>query len=320
MASRFAIATFKRVFDTTPARDVLTLQQLTSGLLRFQTKPKMARQVQRDIQRIEEAWASYERGERLGGRRWGILVRAAKKGGKEGARAAYERLVMKAHGRIKTDLRLWSPALYEEGKRRESDNVIHISCLVQDFDAGIGIEEASAIWSDWYHIVHTTWSHTTKRPKFRLCLPLAQPVLAADWREVWTWGSFRVGQKNDQALKSVGSTFALPTVENEAHPRQGFVRPGRLLDPLAEGVVKRAAFAPPDLPPQPVSHFRGDPKESYIDHPSQPFVEAEPPDGLDVADEDFDLFGPPDTAPRERSTGASDGEPDGWEDEFEDLF
>lgn len=312
MAPRFAIATFKRVFDTQPARDVLTLEQLTQGLLRFQTKPKMARQVERDLQRIEEAWASYERGERLGGRRWGILARADKRGGRSAARKAYEKLKLKAHGRIKTDLRLWAPALYIDGGRRESDNVVHISCLVQDFDGGVAIEEASGWWKPHYHIVHSTWSYTPRHPKFRLCLPLLRPVLAEDWRTFWAWGSERAGHRNDQALKSPGSTFALPAVQDKRHPRRAFVHPGPLLDPLASGVIDREAVPPPELPVPKTSHFRGDPGETYLEHPSEPFVEYEPPEREVVAADDFDLFGP--------SESADEEEGDGWDDKFEDLF
>ncbi|HJL01512.1 MAG TPA: hypothetical protein RMH85_26070 [Polyangiaceae bacterium LLY-WYZ-15_(1-7)] len=316
---RFAVATFKRVFETTPTRDVLTLEELTAGLMRFILKPKLERQVARDVMRIEEAWAAIESGERLGGRRWSILRRAEKRGGREEARRAYERLLQKARGRAKTDLRIWSPTLYREGGRRESDDVVHLSCLVLDYDSGVPIEEASAQWTEWYHVVHTTWSHRPEHPKFRLVLPLAKPVLAEDWRPFWWWGAERAGMRNDPALKSPASNYALPAIRGREQPRQAFVRRAPLLDPLREGLVKRVADPPPDLPPPGPSHWRGDdPDEKFVDHPREPFVAAEPLFVSDEPDEsDFDLFGDGEANAREEREG---GEPDPWADEFDDLF
>ena len=311
MTPRFAIATFMRVFDVEPKRDVLTLEELTTGLTRFIVKPKLHRAITRDIERIEQAWDAWQAGETTGGRRYGFIARAAKVGGEEAAREAKEALVRKARGRAKTDLRLWSPALYAEDGRRDSDHVISVSCLVLDFDSGVSPREASADWSRWYHVVHTTWSHRPEHPKFRLALPLAHPVWRDDWREVWEWAAERCGMANDPALKSAAATYALPATPHPGAHREAFVHGGALLSPLAEGLVADAADPPPNLPPQEASHFRGtDPSEQTIDYPRDPTPRVE------VAEEPasgFDLFGPPDR-PDEA------GEGDDWDDEFDDLF
>ncbi len=304
---RFAIATFKRVFDVEPTRDVVTLDELTAGLTRFILKPKLARAIVRDIERIEKAYDAWCAGEVTGGRRYSTIARAGKSDGPDGARAARDRLVRKAKARAKTDLRLWSPALYEEGGRRDSDSVIHVSCLVLDFDSGVGIDEVSADWARWYHILHTTWSHRPGYPKLRLVVPLAHPVAAADWRDVWEWAAERSNLANDPALKSPASTFALPATPHPRAPRDARVHGGALLSPLAEGLVADAADPPPDLPPQEESHFRGtDPSERTIDQPRSQAKVAAP---AQVPTSGFDLFGPPDKP----------SEPD-WDDEFDDLF
>lgn len=303
---RFAIATFKRVFDVEPKRDVVTLDELTAGLTRFILKPKLKRAVVRDIERIEKAYDAFQAGEVTGGRRYATIKRGAKNDGDEGARNARDRLVRKAKARAKTDLRLWSPALYTEDGRRDSDSVIHVSCLVLDFDSGVGLDEVSADWARWYHILHTTWSHRPGHPKLRLTLPLAHPVRAADWREVWEWAAARSDLENDPALKSPASTFALPATPHPQAPRDARVHGGALLSPLAEGLVGDAADEPPELEAQPESHFRGtDPSERTIDQPhTKARVVSEP-----LPATGFDLFGPPDKP----------SEPD-WDDEFDDLF
>lgn len=302
----FAIATFMRVFDVEPKRDVVTLDELTAGLTRFIVKPKLHRAIVRDVERIEKAYDAWCAGVVTGGRRYSYIARGGMDGGKDGATAARDRLLRKAKARAKTDLRLWSPALYQEDGRRDSDSVIHVSCLVLDFDSGVSIDEVSADWARWYHVIHTTWSHRPSHPKLRLAVPLAHPVHAADWRDVWEWAAERSELENDPALKSPASTFALPATRHPEAPRDARVHGGALLSPLAEGIVADGADPPPMLPPQEASHFRGtDPSERTID---QPRSEAHA-NIRDVPTSGFDLFGPPDRP----------AEPN-WDDEFDDLF
>ncbi len=313
----FAVATFKRVFEVTPRRDLLTLAELTAGLTKFILKPRLRQQIERDVFRIEEAWKAIQEGKRLGGRRWSTIRRGEKRAGAEGAKKAYQKLLSKAYGRTKTDLRIWSPALYPPNSRREAENVVHLSCLVLDYDSGVDIPQTSAQWTDWYHIVHTTWSHTPEHAKFRLILPLAKPIHAEDWRPFWTWGAQRAGMLNDPALKSPSSTYALPVTQGVQRQRVAFVHQAPLLNPLAMGLVTRAAPPPPPIPPMKASHFRGDPDLKFIDSNAVPagkdlFVQTEP--DLD----DFDLFG------SSSSSSSTHSDPEGavQEDELDefDLF
>ncbi len=314
---RFAIATFMRVFDVEPKRDVVTLDELTAGLTRFIVKPKLHRAITRDLERIDAAWDAWKAGENPGGRRYGIIARAGRRGGEAAAREAMEGLCKKAKGRAKTDLRLWSPALFTEGGRRDSDHVVSVSCLVLDFDSGVTPQEASSDWARWYHIVHTTWSHRPGKPKLRLCLPLAHPVRAEDWRAVWEWAAERTGMTADPALKSAAATFALPATPYPDAPREAFVHGGALLSPMAEGLVLVPADPPPSIPAQEASHFRGtDPTERTLDMPRTP-VKALP---TEVVASAFDLFGPPDRPADGPTNESSGGENErSWDDEF-DLF
>ncbi|MBX3245607.1 MAG: hypothetical protein KF901_00345 [Myxococcales bacterium] len=291
VATRFAVTTFDRVFDAEPKRDVIDLATLTRGLLTFILKPELAKAVARDLDRVDEAWAALEAGKRLGGRRWGRLVRAEQAGGRPGARREYEKLRQQAKARAKTDLRLWSPALFREGGRRESADVLHVSCLVLDYDGGVRPEEASGHWEGHYHVVHTTWSHRPELPKFRLVLPLARPVRADDWRAFWEWGATRVGMRNDPALKSPASTFALPSSPTMDAPRFAYVAPGELLDPFESGLALHVDAPPDPLPAPGPTHFRGDPSERTVEHRQEGMLSAIALATAPPEEADFDLFG-----------------------------
>ncbi len=176
------------------------------------------------------------------------------------------KLKNKSKDEAKKALRLWSPAWYT-GARRGGDGVAHLSCLVLDFDDGLSPEQASALWGDHHHILHSTWSHSPERPKFRLCMPLARPVHAADWAALWSWAQDHCGGRADPAPKGRGSTFALPAVRTEDQPVLGWVQEGPLLDPLRLGLISAEAPPAPPRAPRADSPFQpgGDPSRRYLE-------------------------------------------------------
>lgn len=156
----------------------------------------------------------------------------------------------------KKDLRNWSPAYYLPGARRGGEQVIHLSCLVLDYDRGTPIAEASDCWQDSFHIVHSTWSFTPAKPKFRLILPLADPIRPEDWSRVYEWAEEKSGRVVDPTGKSLGTMFALPAVPGATTPRVAFCRNGPLLDARLEGLVDHVALPPPaDLRSSEPNHF-----------------------------------------------------------------
>lgn len=276
----FTVCTFARVFDTTPAHEVVTLTELTDALCRFELKPKLVGEVDRELDRLDRAWAMWEAGAGEGAR-WSALNQAARVARAAGedpdaaARARYEALKVEARKGVKRLLRLWSPVRYRAGETRGSSGVESLSCLVLDFDDGTRIQDASACWESFFHIVHTTWSHTEAHHKLRLILPLVQPVRAEDWGAVWDWAERRTGQVIDPAMKGTGATYALPAVPARDWPRQAFVHEGTLLDPVAFGIVDVAAPLPkrPTVPEHTV--FRdGDPEHVYLAAPSAAAIDA----------------------------------------------
>lgn len=264
MAKHFPVATFKRVFDTAPAPDLVSLDALIYGLTHFLHKGKLAASVNKGVRQVDDALAELTRGNtaplkstRVGRR----ILGAFESRGIDAAKTLGSDLRGKIAGRAKTDLRLWSPADYTPNQKRGADAVRSISCLVLDFDGGIDPMDATRLLSPHFVIAHSTWSHSPAIPKFRLCLPFSQPIRAADFRAVWEFASQRVKRTCDQALKSPGSTFALPASANRASAFS-FVHEGPLFDPVRDGLAQ----AGPEVISQPAkaSHFRDTDGEKRI--------------------------------------------------------
>jgi hypothetical protein len=156
----------------------------------------------------------------------------------------------------------WSPIRWRDGvpRRRRSDAVAALSCLVLDFDFDAELADVAAAGAElagaW--VAHTTWSHTPETPRARLVVPLAREVAAERWGEVWTAAARAVsavaGLTPDPACRDVGRWYLLPGLPHDADAARwraaGSVRgDGPGLDPVA--LVRRwhepngAAPSPP---------------------------------------------------------------------------
>lgn len=265
---RFPVASFHRVFDTVPTQEVLDLAELLEMLRRFEVKRETMAAVERELGRIRRATdAVLAEGTADGpiGVALTQAARAAKGDAAQAVRDAAGRLADDARRAAKRDLRLWSPTLYTPGAPRGSEGVVAMGCLVLDYDAGATLDDAAATWEGWFHLVHSTWSHRPDKPRFRVVLPLARPVAAADWAAVWSWAAALTGNLVDPALKGLGSMFALPAVPTPDTDRVCTVGAGPFLDPEAEGVPLRPA---PEIPPRvrvAGSATHRDPTHTWID-------------------------------------------------------
>ena len=75
---------------------------------------------------------------------------------------------------------LWSPTTFNGARCKE--NATEISCLVFDVDDGKTPYTAWLRFAARYNcIVHTSFSHKPEHHKFRIILPLAKPIPAANW-------------------------------------------------------------------------------------------------------------------------------------------
>lgn len=147
---------------------------------------------------------------------------------------------------------LWSPTRYAPGTTRGRRNVELVSCLVLDFDSGVGWDEVLPRWAGTALAVHTSWSHTPEHPKWRLVAPLAAPVEGARWGLAWHWAAERSGLANDEKCKDASRIYYVPCSRSADAVRVAFVLegapvrvPGDVLHP-----VPRAANPWVDGPPR----------------------------------------------------------------------
>ena len=105
---------------------------------------------------------------------------------------------------------LWSPTLYSPGASRGKKNVQAVSMLVLDQDSGVDWEQAIDPFHRVQYLVHTSYSHTKEVPKFRIILPLAQPIAGEDWPLVWSHLTRRAVDP-DPACKDASRVYFLPS-------------------------------------------------------------------------------------------------------------
>lgn len=269
----FPVCSFKRVFDTEPEQEVLTLAELVACFRRFELKPQLHAKIERECARIdralEQAVAGESTGERVSAiREAGDAAHARGEDPSPPMRAKAEELKHQARKEAKKDLRLWSPVKYRDGwKERGSEGVTHVSCLVLDYDSGVRIPEATSVWSDHFHLFHTTWSHTPEHPKLRVILPLAVPCPVEGFERLWAWAHARTGGDIDRQLSGIAATYALPVVPSADTPREAGSHPGPLLDPRELGIDVGEPLRLPVRHASP-SRMLGDPDKEYVIHQS----------------------------------------------------
>jgi len=270
-----AVVSFKRVFDTHPLAERLPLPLFVAALRRFEVKEDTARAVERELARIARARDALQAGGSADGPVAQVLARAqaeARARGADPVRALAEvaaRLEADARREAKRDLRLWSPAVYAPGAPRGSEGVRAISAMVLDYDRPVDPDEVRATWEAWFHVVHTTWSHTPSRPRLRVVVPLARLVDHADQPAAWDWAQARAGGLADPALKGAGATFALPAVPTRTTPCGTWVNGGPFLEPEEMGVFPGATSAE-SVPLGPIAESpwtRDDPRHDWVDAP-----------------------------------------------------
>ncbi len=150
----------------------------------------------------------------------------------------------------KRDAPLWSPA-HIKGTR-QNDNVQEISCLVLDFDQleypdgpPIGEEDALELLAaiPYAHVVYTTHSHCPpKIYKFRVVIPLSNPVPAASWESFWAFAS-QTFPLADPQCKDLSRAYFVPSCpKSELEFAFSYYRDGPTFE-----VPEDLEFQPPPL-------------------------------------------------------------------------
>ena len=142
----------------------------------------------------------------------------------------------------------WSPASYRRGAKRGKRGVEQVSLLVFDCDDGTPVEAAQAAFAGWCHIGHTSWSHTLEAPKWRLILPLAEPIPGRHWPAAFAaalhmWAQLMPpGSRPDSRCRDASRLFFLPIYRDDQDDRAAWSAPGELL---------RLTYDPNNVPADP---------------------------------------------------------------------
>lgn len=148
----------------------------------------------------------------------------------------------------KTRTPCWSPVRYQPRARRGKKGVIHVSALVFDCDDGTPVEAARQGFSGWCQLGHTSWSHSTAKPKWRLVLPLAEPIPGEHWPAAFAaalkmWALFMPpGSQPDRRCRDASRMFFLPVFRVGQDDRAAWADPGQLL---------KLDYSPDDQPAAP---------------------------------------------------------------------
>ena len=124
----------------------------------------------------------------------------------------------------------WSPVSYIPRAKRGNEFVEQVYFAVIDVDNGVPLDEVLSRFEGLAYLAHSSHSHTVETPKYRVILPLAAPVAAAEWHVVWARINQLAGGCNDPATKDSSRVYykpSHPAADKDVH----FVRvnEGRLL-------------------------------------------------------------------------------------------
>jgi P4 family phage/plasmid primase-like protien len=153
--------------------------------------------------------------------------------------------------RASKDGAAWAPATFNGSRAKASAR--EVCALVLDYDDGAEPLEASRQLDErgLCYILHTTHSHAPDAPKFRIVLPLAQPVSAENWPGFYERAARHFGQgQEDKSCKDASRLYFLPACPKSRQPDAlSFYLPGALLNP--DDVPSNATPTPPTPPTQP---------------------------------------------------------------------
>jgi hypothetical protein len=145
---------------------------------------------------------------------------------------------------------LFSGASYPPGATRGNEGVSFVAVAILDFDGGTTLEEIKAGVSRLNSgdgcaaFIYTTHSHNPDAGalKYRLVLPLREPVAGSDWRDVWKRLALHFGNTPDPSRKDAAGMHYLPSCPPE---REAFAVAVQLDGPPLSVATL------PDLPPEP---------------------------------------------------------------------
>ena len=95
--------------------------------------------------------------------------------------------------REKEDAPLFIPALFNDNNRRKNVDTTHITMILVDIDGKENKlsfpsmdkyrHDKKWIENDFTFFAYSTYNHTHSHPKWRMIIPLSEPILASDWAD-----------------------------------------------------------------------------------------------------------------------------------------
>jgi len=135
--------------------------------------------------------------------------------------------------RVHKDGPCWSPASYIPGASRGNRGVETVNLVVLDVDDGTPFDSIRTAIEGKAALLHSSWSHTTSKPKYRVILPLVEPIPAEQWPGVWQRISAYFGGHIDPATKDAARVFYAPSKPIGADDHFVQVLEGALFDTKA---------------------------------------------------------------------------------------
>jgi hypothetical protein len=98
------------------------------------------------------------------------------------------------------------------GDQRRNAAFESASVVALDVEDGPTTREAHDRFVDVAHLIYTTWRHERAAHRFRVVVPLARDVTAAEYKLLWTVLARRLGRGADPQTKDLARALFLPAV------------------------------------------------------------------------------------------------------------
>ena len=152
--------------------------------------------------------------------------------------------------RAEKDGPLFSPAVFDPPVRAKL-NVKRLSLLVLDLDhaaklgtikSRLSLLECAFIISSTHSHLRQTESNPSAEPRFRVVVPLAEPIPAARFLSLWSYVKQMTHLNVDEAAKDESRIFYTPAISSESSEYECFIQEGSFLDwkrlPLTEAIPR----------------------------------------------------------------------------------
>lgn len=124
----------------------------------------------------------------------------------------------------------WSPCRYVTGTTRGNQNVAEICMAVIDIDNGVPLESLIEKINGYTYLIHSSYSHTQEKPKYRAILPLVKPIENTEWPETWLRINAWLGSINDPSTKDSSRLYFMPSCPLDSKEHFVKIGNGKLLN------------------------------------------------------------------------------------------